>query len=81
MAAAEWDAAVAFWWKSDWDLAAADLIVSEAGGVLTDHRGSPFVYNLAATRKHALICAGPQLHGQIVDHVRDVVLPHETTAA
>ena len=81
VASGQWDAAVAFWWKGDWDLAAADLITQEAGGTLTDHRGNPFRYNQAATRKHALICASPGLHGQIVDHVRDIVLPHESTAA
>ena len=34
----------------DWDLAAADLLVHEAGGVMTDFAGKPLSYNRAACR-------------------------------
>jgi myo-inositol-1(or 4)-monophosphatase len=42
----------------DWDLAAADLILSRAGGSLTDLRGRPLVYNRADVT-HPVLCAAP----------------------
>jgi myo-inositol-1(or 4)-monophosphatase len=39
------DAAVASGGSHDWDLAAADLLVHEAGGTLTDLAGRPLKYN------------------------------------
>ncbi len=44
----------------DWDLAAADLLVQEAGGRLTDLDGRPIAYNRADVRHPALI-AGPEV--------------------
>lgn len=46
---------------SDWDLAAADLLVQEAGGVLTDLSGRLPVYNRPSTGHPALIAASKQL--------------------
>jgi myo-inositol-1(or 4)-monophosphatase len=42
---------------SDWDLAAADLLVQEAGGKLTDLSGRQLIYNRAKTGHPALIAA------------------------
>ncbi|WP_428641836.1 3'(2'),5'-bisphosphate nucleotidase CysQ [Roseibium sp.] len=42
---------------SDWDLAAADLLVQEAGGRLTDLSGRNLIYNRAKTGHPALIAA------------------------
>ena len=43
----------------DWDLAAADLLVHEAGGAMTDLTGRPLRYNQPHTAHDALIAAGP----------------------
>ncbi|GGE91780.1 3'(2'),5'-bisphosphate nucleotidase CysQ [Stappia taiwanensis] len=43
----------------DWDLAAADLLVQEAGGRLENMRGGPVLYNRANVRHPALL-AGPE---------------------
>jgi myo-inositol-1(or 4)-monophosphatase len=43
----------------DWDLAAADLIVAQAGGVLAGLDGQPLVYNRPSVR-HGLLCAAAQ---------------------
>ena len=75
-AAGAFDAVIALSSKCDWDLAAADLIVREAGGLSTDHLGRPFVYNLPTVRKTSLICAGPALHGLILERVGHIELPH-----
>ena len=68
------DAVVALSSKCDWDLAASDLIVREAGGLSTDHRGRGFAYNQASVRKRSLICAGPKLHSLILGRVGHIEL-------
>jgi myo-inositol-1(or 4)-monophosphatase len=64
---------VAFASKSshDWDLAAADLIVHEAGGALTTLEGETTVYNSAAARHGALIAAGRARHRRAVAITRE----------
>jgi myo-inositol-1(or 4)-monophosphatase len=74
VAAGAFDAVVALSSKCDWDLAAADLIVREAGGLSTDHLGRPFAYNQASVRKPSLICAGPALHALILKRVGHIEL-------
>lgn len=46
----------------DWDLAAADLMVEEAGARLTTFDAAPLTYNRAEPRHAALLCAGRALH-------------------
>jgi len=46
----------------DWDLAAADIIVQEAGGALTSLEGAITRYNSAEARHGALIAAGLARH-------------------
>ncbi len=74
VAAGAFDAVVALSSKCDWDLAAADLIAREAGGLSTDHLGHPFAYNQASVRKPSLICAGPALHALILKRVGHIEL-------
>jgi len=50
----------------DWDLAAADLIVHEAGGALTTLEGQAPVYNSAQARHGALLAAGRARHQHFV---------------
>jgi myo-inositol-1(or 4)-monophosphatase len=58
VATGEYDLALAFGLKSDWDLAPGDLIVSEAGGSVRDLDGRLPVYNQTSTRQNGLM-AGP----------------------
>ncbi len=53
----------------DWDLAAADLLVHEAGGVLTTLDGGQLSYNRAAPVHEALICAGRGRYTALADLV------------
>lgn len=62
VAAGDFDGAVSPRPKSDWDLAAGHLIVEEAGGVLTDSAGLPYVYGLPSIRKTPPLAAGKHLH-------------------
>lgn len=70
------DAALALSAKSEWDLAAADLIRSEAGAALTDHKGRGFSYNKPVPLMPSLICAAPALHPLILERVRHIDLPN-----
>ncbi len=65
------DAAFASPGSHDWDLAAADLLVHEAGGVMTDMAGRALSYNKPDTLHGALIAAGPARHSRLIELVRD----------
>lgn len=75
VAAGAFDAALAMSSKCEWDLAAADLIATEAGCVVTDHRDRKFAYNRPVPRAPSLVCAGPALHPLILRRVAPIDLP------
>jgi myo-inositol-1(or 4)-monophosphatase len=64
------DASVSLTSKRDWDLAAADIILHEAGGRLTDTGGAALIYNKPVTRQSSLIAANAELHAQIISLLR-----------
>ena len=70
VAQGRFDAAFALAPKSDWDLAAGDLIVHEAGGRMSDLAGATLVYNRDHTRQAGFVAAGPALHGEIIARLR-----------
>ena len=55
----------------DWDIAAADLIVSEAGGRLTLLAGEAIRYNRKDVTHDNLVAAGRDRHHEIVTRFRD----------
>jgi myo-inositol-1(or 4)-monophosphatase len=61
------DAAFASSTSHDWDLAAADLLVHEAGGALTTLGGTTLAYNGASTVHDTLVAAGLMRHQTITD--------------
>lgn len=65
------DAAMASRNSRDWDLAAADLLVHEADGVLTDIDGQAPVYNRSNPVHAALIAAGAARHAAMLALLRD----------
>jgi myo-inositol-1(or 4)-monophosphatase len=71
VAAGKLDIAFASKNSNDWDLAAADLIVHEAGAALTTLDGRAIVYNGAETRHGALIAAGAARHARAIAITRD----------
>jgi myo-inositol-1(or 4)-monophosphatase len=74
VAAGTFDAAIAIVAKSDWDLAAADLIAREAGAYCGDHLGRPFAYNQATPSQPSLVCAAPRLAPLILNRVGHIAL-------
>jgi myo-inositol-1(or 4)-monophosphatase len=65
------DVAIAGPNSHDWDLAAADLLVHEAGGAMTTFAGEPVTYNRPVPRHGALIAAGRDRHATLIDLLRD----------
>ena len=71
VAAGRWDAAVALNPKNDWDLAAAVLLVSEAGGIATDRDGKRLVFNQASVIQRGVVAAGAALHPLIMERLHN----------
>ncbi|NIX76647.1 3'(2'),5'-bisphosphate nucleotidase CysQ [Microvirga terricola] len=54
----------------DWDIAAADLILQEAGAVLTDFEGASPVYNKAQPRHGEMVAVASRLHPRAIGAMR-----------
>jgi myo-inositol-1(or 4)-monophosphatase len=67
------DAAFAASHGHDWDLAAADLLVHEAGGALTTLAGGPVAYNRPEPIHGALVAAERTRHAKLIELLR----PHQ----
>ena len=55
----------------DWDLAAADLLVHEAGGVLSDLDGERLIYNHPEPVHGLLVAAGRSRHATVLNLLRE----------
>lgn len=69
VAAGRFDACVTLWPKSEWDIAAAALVLGEAGGRMTDARGADFAFNAPNSRIGEVVAAGPRLHALLIDRL------------
>jgi myo-inositol-1(or 4)-monophosphatase len=70
-----WDAMLALSAKRDWDLAAAEIICAEAGGIVSSHTGTPLLYNSPGAVLPSVVAAGPALHARLLEHLKPVTLP------
>ncbi|MEP3655318.1 MAG: inositol monophosphatase family protein [Litorimonas sp.] len=70
VASGQADATLAFTPKSDWDVAAASLIATEAGAIVSDIRGQLPHFDTETTSGLGVICAGPRLHALLVERVK-----------
>ena len=75
VASGEFDAMLALSSKRDWDLAAAHVIVTEAGGIVTTHTGATLHYNRENTLKPSVVAAGPILQAKLLARVSHLDLP------
>jgi myo-inositol-1(or 4)-monophosphatase len=73
------DATVAFTPKSDWDVAAAALIATEAGAIMTNLRGQEPQYDQDSTSGLGVICAGPTLHALLLERVKPVLAQYDAS--
>ena len=66
----ELDAAIAGGNSHDWDLAAADLLVHEAGGLMTALDGRVLTYNRPDPMHSIVLAAGRNRHAALADLIR-----------
>jgi myo-inositol-1(or 4)-monophosphatase len=69
------DAAIAGGNSHDWDLAAADLLVHEAGGAITPFSGEPLRYNCPVPQHGMLVAAGRERHAALLGLLERVPPP------
>jgi myo-inositol-1(or 4)-monophosphatase len=55
--------------KSEWDIAAGVLLVTEAGGVVTDQSHSPFVFNQENVRVKGIVASAANSHAQVFEMI------------
>ena len=77
VAAGVHDAALALVRKSDWDVAAGALLVTEAGGLATTHLGESFLFNRKDPgQRSVLASATHELHAAMMAKTAFVELPN-----
>lgn len=69
VAADEADLVATVRWGNEWDVAAAALIVQEAGGIVTDALGDPLRFNRPQPTAFGLLCAAPGIHAAAVERL------------
>jgi myo-inositol-1(or 4)-monophosphatase len=70
VAAGRIDGAVSVGNRNDWDLAAGDLLVIEAGGHVTNVEGGQYIYNRPDSWQQGLVAAGAKRHAAIINALR-----------
>jgi myo-inositol-1(or 4)-monophosphatase len=69
VASANAEASFALMPKWEWDVAPGALLVSEAGGVITDAAGSPLRFNSAEAKVQGFLAAAPKLHQMLLERL------------
>jgi len=71
VAAGRLDGAVSVGTRNDWDLAAGELLVIEAGGAVSGSSGEGYIYNRPEPWQQGLVAAGAKRHAALVDALRN----------
>lgn len=69
LACGAYDAVVAVRPKWDWDLIAGQLLVEEAGGVMTSREGGELRYDMETPRQPPPLASGPALHALLLERL------------
>ncbi|MGE3142751.1 MAG: 3'(2'),5'-bisphosphate nucleotidase CysQ [Hyphomonadaceae bacterium] len=72
IAAGEFDGAVMFGYKNEWDTIAGAAILAAAGGAVTDLSGAPLRFNQADPRAAGCIASGGPLHAELTARLAHV---------
>lgn len=67
VAAGRLDGAVSAGKRNDWDLAAGELLVIEAGGAVSGTSGDRYIYNRPDPWQQGLVAAGAKRHAALID--------------
>ena len=67
VAAGRLDGAVSVGKRNDWDLAAGELLVIEAGGRVSGASGEGYIYNRPQPWQQGLVAAGAKRHAALID--------------
>ncbi len=70
VAAGRLDGAVSIGKRNDWDLAAGELLVIEAGGSVSDSSGEGYIYNRPEPWQQGLVAAGAKRHAALINALR-----------
>lgn len=70
--AGDFDAMISLGAKHDWDVAAGDLIVHEAGGRVTTGEGDTMRYNTPRALQPDIVAATPLLHERLIARTREL---------
>ena len=68
-----YDGLIAMRPKMDWDIAAAALVFSQAGGIISDHCGNRLKFNQDIARQPPPLAAGPDLHARLLEKMKNGV--------
>ena len=60
------DIALSIGYRNDWDLAAGDLLVHEAGGIASQLDGSKMLYNQPNPKQNGMLAAGIKRHSAVL---------------
>lgn len=74
VASGEFDAMMALNSKNDWDIAAGDLLITEAGGYVSQHNAKKLKYNNVSTKKPSVIGSNKKIYDEIITRVKDLKL-------
>ena len=69
VAANEADLVATLRWGNEWDIAAAILVASEAGAVVTDALGAPLVFNKPRPQAFGVLVSTPGIHPAAVERL------------
>jgi myo-inositol-1(or 4)-monophosphatase len=72
IAAGKADATFSLGPKNEWDIAAGVLLVMEAGGMATNKRGEPFIFNRKTVLVDGIVASAAAIHSQIFDLIDKV---------
>lgn len=70
VAAGRIDGAVSIGKRNDWDLAAGELLVIEAGGAVSGTSGEGYIYNRPEPWQQGLVAAGAKRHAALIANLR-----------
>ena len=74
VAAGEADLVATLKWGFEWDIAAAALIASEAGAIVSGALGQPLAFNTASGEAFGVLVSTPAIHPAAVERLRERAL-------